>query len=1083
MIHLPHIAVSQLCEPVFKVEKQIIGSSSTRQMTNGDYNTIATIGQPLAAMSSTNYTDNSVAMGFWSYYLQEPRPPIVLASDGDYQNMIYLEWIIEGDYSGPPVTGDNITIYRDGLTLETLPATHSEYQDFNVFPGEYYSYGVSTYNDFGESHTDDNVGFLNPNGVITGHVETPSGNSVQSTKISLSPNMGRSLSFNGNDYVYFMGDEHDTYRQFNGLEGDYTVELWFRSTATERQTIFSAVDSASTVSRILLELTDTGSIRWYHSPGSGQNSSEIVSVSSYTQSGEGADWHHLAVIFENNQMIMFCDGSIIGENTASGPINEQVEIILGKKNPREPEFYFQGYMDDVRLWSIARTWDDIRNHADLTLSGNESNLIAYWKFDEINGEIAFDLTANSFDALSCGAVRADFTAPVFLGALTDTNGFFSIQNIYYENGTTFTVTPSQETPIDRALEFDGIDDYVSFENQRIDITSDFTIEGWFKTGSEAEQIIVAGLNPANGSTQFSISMTSAGAIQVTHLEIILTAGSEFDDFLWHHFAVTCGNGQLTLYVDVTETGSEACSASISDLLEPVISDNLNGQAFDGLLDEFRIWNVLRTQAEISGTMQQILEGDEEDLLHYWRMNEGFGELLSDLAGAICTGELHGPVYTKDIPVDEIFIHAFEPESRNATLNQSNTSVDNIDFTDISMIPITGYVRFEDTPCFEEDVEILLNGLPLSPQVMTDADGKFTLEIAPGRSGDVISCQLPGHSFSPEFIQLPLISTPLSGQNFSDDTKNNLSGSVSGGSCGFPINPSSGEIQIIVEAVCGCIADTLTTDENGGFSFPDLPAINYIVQVDHPDSTIDASFLGQNVSLVGGDCTINFVYHAPLEVSIGSSADINDCGFRTMDAGFEYGFTADVFESYYDYQADGSIDTNRCDYTGTLDITVYDNLTEPNQTETLQEISNPAEVFYTTRPLEPNMLDGGDHPYQKNISIMVEDETGRTAADEAWVYVLGPKIVGETFVTTAPEWPELVLFDPPGDHSYSYFLQDSTYSVETGLCTVDVFDTTQTQEINYGIAAGFELPIIGGVGFDIEYIDENNHYYHYCPNIS
>ena len=51
--------------------------------------------------------------------------------------------------------------------------------------------------------------------------------------------------------------------------------------------------------------------------------------------------------------------------------------------------------------------------------------------------------------------------------------------------------------------------------------------------------------------------------------------------------------------------------------------------FNGLIDEVRIWNVARTQDEIQAAMSHHLEGTEEGLVGYWRMDEGSGQMLVD----------------------------------------------------------------------------------------------------------------------------------------------------------------------------------------------------------------------------------------------------------------------------------------------------------------------------------------------------------------------------------------------------------------------------------------------------------------------
>jgi len=503
---LPLSTLAQLCEPIHSVERVQLSNNAIGQITNNQYNMTITIGQPAAMENSTNYSVNSLASGFWSHYLKEPSAPIVRASDGDFQEMVLVEWDIEGDRTGPPVTSSEVTLFRNNYILTTLPVQQTQYQDFNVFPGATYTYGISVENDMGISHTDDDVGFLNPNGIITGHVETPSGHPVIDTKVMLTPNLGRSAKFNGNEYIYWFDADLNTNRQFPSFENDYTIETWFRSAHQQEQVIFAAVDSASTNHYITLSITENGLVKWSHQPLAGEQGTEIMTTIEYA--GPGADWHHLAVVYadSNQSMSMYMDGFLVGEANASSSINDQVEIILGKQGPREPMNYLQGRLDDFRIWSVARNWDDLRNMMDITLSGEESGLEAYWKFDEVEGEIIFDLTAANYDGAICNIERDDYIAPVFLGALTNAAGNYTIKGIYYADGMAFTVTPSLASPIGRSLEFDGTDDYISFDGQRLDLTAGYTVEGWFKTPSDGNHTIFAAVDPADDSHQLSVKL-------------------------------------------------------------------------------------------------------------------------------------------------------------------------------------------------------------------------------------------------------------------------------------------------------------------------------------------------------------------------------------------------------------------------------------------------------------------------------------------------------------------------------------------------------------------------------------------------
>ena len=58
-----------------------------------------TIGLPLIVNSATDNSTYSSAQGFWSYYLTEPLPPVLTSSDGDYIDMVLLDWEIENDFT------------------------------------------------------------------------------------------------------------------------------------------------------------------------------------------------------------------------------------------------------------------------------------------------------------------------------------------------------------------------------------------------------------------------------------------------------------------------------------------------------------------------------------------------------------------------------------------------------------------------------------------------------------------------------------------------------------------------------------------------------------------------------------------------------------------------------------------------------------------------------------------------------------------------------------------------------------------------------------------------------------------------
>jgi hypothetical protein len=44
--------------------------------------------------------------------------------------------------------------------------------------------------------------------------------------------------------------------------------------------------------------------------------------------------------------------------------------------------YFQGDLDEIRIWNVARSPEDIQAARNKRLTGKEPGLVAYWTFDD-----------------------------------------------------------------------------------------------------------------------------------------------------------------------------------------------------------------------------------------------------------------------------------------------------------------------------------------------------------------------------------------------------------------------------------------------------------------------------------------------------------------------------------------------------------------------------------------------------------------------------------------------------------------------------------------------------------------------------
>ena len=71
-------------------------------------------------------------------------------------------------------------------------------------------------------------------------------------------------------------------------------------------------------------------------------------------------------------------------------------------------------------------------------------------------------------------------------------------------------------------------------------------------------------------------------------------------------------------------------------------------------------------------------------------------------------------------------------------------------------------------------------------------------------GSIVSVNYGEHDlddlFDPTYIELPMLTKPLSGQYFSSDKTSNISGTVAGGDCEFSLTTDAGDIEVTLSAV-------------------------------------------------------------------------------------------------------------------------------------------------------------------------------------------------------------------------------------------------------------------------------------------
>lgn len=119
-------------------------------------------------------------------------------------------------------------------------------------------------------------------------------------------------------------------------------------------------------------------------------------------------WRHYALVYDNGTITMYRDGISIGTqtNVAAGvvPALTRSFFIGYLTNGGTNTFYFNGRIDEVRLWNIARSQTEIQNDMNQSLKGDEPGLVLYYRFDDSVTPGKNDATATAgYDGVLTGA--------------------------------------------------------------------------------------------------------------------------------------------------------------------------------------------------------------------------------------------------------------------------------------------------------------------------------------------------------------------------------------------------------------------------------------------------------------------------------------------------------------------------------------------------------------------------------------------------------------------------------------------------------------------------------------------------------
>ena len=105
-------------------------------------------------------------------------------------------------------------------------------------------------------------------------------------------------------------------------------------------------------------------------------------------------WTHVAGTYDNDTMRLYVNGLLAASNTigAKSAVKSLSNLRIGVDD--NGSVFFDGVIDEARVWNVARSGSTILSGMSQGLTGNETGLAACWRFNEGAGGVAADLSPN-----------------------------------------------------------------------------------------------------------------------------------------------------------------------------------------------------------------------------------------------------------------------------------------------------------------------------------------------------------------------------------------------------------------------------------------------------------------------------------------------------------------------------------------------------------------------------------------------------------------------------------------------------------------------------------------------------------------
>ena len=430
-------------------------------------------------------------------------------------------------------------------------------------------------------------------------------------------------------------------------------------------------------------------------------------------------WYHVAVTHDGSVKRVYVNGLLEASVAQDGLYVDANLLHIGQHFNLASQYQFYGNIDEVRIWSVAKTQAEIFAAMNKEVAPDSPNLTAYFKMDESAGTTALNSAspANSGTLVNNPAWVVPSTVPISNSYLWSTDATTSSINVTEGGSYGLTVTNSDGCSVDsepvvvtvlppsvaevessgptefcpggsvtltsaaqgNAIGFNVPVSYVQVPDYSELNPSQLTLEVWvYPTSTDYQWIFVKGdfaytLQLYYGGVIYFGTRNSSGDFDTAFSGPIVPSNT------WSHIACTHDGSVQRIYLNGVLVGSNNMDglytgdtgASIIGI-HPYMDSQYQ---FHGSLDELRIWSVAKTREEIVASMNLEVSPEAPNLAAYFKFNENTGTTALNSASLANSGTLvNNPVWVvpSTVPIPYTYLWSTGATTSSIEVTEAGT---------------------------------------------------------------------------------------------------------------------------------------------------------------------------------------------------------------------------------------------------------------------------------------------------------------------------------------------------------------------------------------------------------------------------